>query len=83
MTLEEMSLAAANYIDAHSYPNDMNNNAVNKKGSAVHKKLNDRVEPNSKQVPLGPCSHCVINNHKTEDCRRKPWQQVEITKQVR
>ena len=37
----------------------------------TNKKLNDRVEF-QKQVTFGPCSHCGLRNHRTEDCRRKP-----------
>jgi len=69
MTFKEMSLTAANYIDALGYQNDVHNNAVNKKGPAVHKKFNDRVEPNGKQVMVGPYSHCGMRNHETENCQ--------------
>ena len=35
------------------------------------KKSNDRAEF-QKQVTFGPCSHCGLRNHRTQDCRRKP-----------
>jgi len=66
-----MSLAAANYINAHGYQSNVNHGAENKKSQMTNKKSNDRVEF-QKQVTFGPCSHCGLRNHSTEDCRRKP-----------
>ena len=71
MTLKEMSLAAANYIDAHGYQSNVNHGVENKKCQMTSKKSNDRVEF-QKQVTFGPCSHCGLRNHRTEDCRCKP-----------
>ena len=44
MTLKEMSLAAANYIDARGYQSNVNHGAENKKSQMTNKKSNDRVE---------------------------------------
>ena len=35
MTIKEMSLAAANYIDAHGYQNHINHGAENKKSQII------------------------------------------------
>ena len=61
MTLKEMSLAAANYIDAHGYQSNVNHGAENKQSQMTNKKSNDRAEF-QKQVTFGPCSHCELRN---------------------
>ena len=74
MTLKKMSQVAANYINAHGNTTSTHHNAVSKKGQSSNKRSNDRADFNSKQVNFGPCSHCELRNHKTEDCRHKPQQ---------
>jgi len=69
MTLKEMSQVAANYIAVHGNTTSTHYDAVSKKDQSSNKTSNDPADFNSKQVTFGPCSHCGLRNHKTEDCR--------------
>jgi len=65
---KEMSQVAANHIDAHGCITNTHHDVVSKKGHASSKTSNDQVDPISRQVTFGLCSHCGLRNDKTEDC---------------